>query len=258
MPRLDQLDNQIEENSIPGHGTYKFSAKKPKFLGASEYTLVTICIDISGSVEDFADLLNECLIKILKACEKSERSENLMVRLLTFNHNVTEVHGFIELHSIDISIYKPFNTGGTTALFDCVYNGIGASVTYAETLIAQGFNVNGAVYIITDGDDNASLMKPNNIKESMNESLRTEKIESLNVVLVGVKYPNVTGAVWFDHISVKLETFKIEANLTQYVDVGDATPQKLAKLADFVSRSISSQSNAINTGAPSQPVNINF
>ena len=39
-----------------------------------------------------------------------------------------------------------------------------------------------------------------------------------------------------------------------HIDVGDATPRKLAKLAAFVSQSISSQSQALGTGGPSQNI----
>ena len=55
-----------------------------------------------------------------------------------------------------------------------------------------------------------------------------------------------------DDCKDELNDFKDEANLTQFVDVGDATAQRLAKLANFVSRSISSQSQSLGQGGPSQ------
>jgi stage V sporulation protein SpoVS len=51
-----------------------------------------------------------------------------------------------------------------------------------------------------------------------------------------------------------LEDFQKDAGLTQFIDVGDGTPQRLAKLAGFVSKSVSSQSQAIGSGSVSQPV----
>jgi len=258
MPRLDTLDQQMEEMKVPGPGTFKFSAVKPEELGASEYTLVTLCIDKSGSVRDFKDSLKECISSIIKACQKSERAENLMVRLITFSTNIVEVHGFKELHTIDPTQYEDLDPYGGTALYDSAYSGIGASIAYAESLIQQGFNVNGAVYIVTDGDDNSSTMNAHNVKEIMDDALRGEKIESLIAVLVGVKDPNITGQQWATHMTKRLETFQKEAGLTQYVDVGDATPQKLAKLAEFVSQSVSSQSNSLNSGSPSQQINVTF
>ena len=104
MPRLDTLDEQMEEHKVPGPGTFKFSAVKPDVLadaGASDYTLVTLCVDISGSIHSFKDSLKNCIESIIKACQKSERSENLMIRFVTFNNKIIEVHGFKELHSIN-------------------------------------------------------------------------------------------------------------------------------------------------------------
>jgi len=51
-----------------------------------------------------------------------------------------------------------------------------------------------------------------------------------------------------------LEQFKNEAGIDQFVSIGEATPAKLAKLADFISRSISSTSQALGTGNASQPL----
>ena len=48
-----------------------------------------------------------------------------------------------------------------------------------------------------------------------------------------------------------LQGFTAQAGVDQYVDVADATPGTLAKLARFVSHSISSQSQSLGTGGPS-------
>lgn len=69
---------------------------------------------------------------------------------------------------------------------------------------------------------------------------------SFNTVLVGVGNDPA--------IQSLLKQFKDEAGLDQYVNMGDATPNNLAKLAAFVSKSISSTSQALGTGSPSQPL----
>ena len=45
---------------------------------------------------------------------------------------------------------------------------------------------------------------------------------------------------------------KTNCGFTQYVAIADANATTIAKLGDFVSRSISSQSQALGTGGPSQ------
>jgi len=111
------------------------------------------------------------------------------------------------------------------------------------------FDVNGAVYIVTDGMNNRGSMTPKSIKDKVESALSHEKIESLITVLIGLHDPNDT---WGPEVKAHLDEFKNEANLTQFVEVGDATPGKLAKLANFVSQSVSSQSQALGSGAASQ------
>lgn len=245
MPRLMATDD-MDIHNIPGPGTFQFSAVRPENLGATEYTLVTVVVDRTGSIDGFeADLL-KMVQSIVKACNKSPRADNLMMRLVTFNETVEEEHGFKPLNTIQPGDYKGFVPEGMTALYDATFSSVAATIQYAQTLVDQDFDVNGAVYIITDGADNRSTTSPATIKKQLKKVVTDETgIESLITVLIGINAADC---------KIYLDGFKKEANLTQFVDVGNATPQKLAKLAAFVSKSISSQSQALGTGAPSQPL----
>lgn len=252
MPRLMVNEIDLETYKVPGGGSIQFSAIRPSDLGASEYSLITMVIDVTGSVSSFAPDLLKMMKAIVEACKKSPRAENLLLRVLTFNYNtnIQELHGFKLLSLINANDYKLPSCDGMTALFDATYQAVTSTLTYSKTLIDQDFNVNGAIYIITDGEDNNSrLATKNMISLAVQDSKKSEVIESLITVLVGVNASNCRSA---------LEGFQKEAGLTQYVDVGDATPQKLAKLAAFVSKSISSQSQALGTGSASQPVSLTF
>jgi hypothetical protein len=133
-----------------------------------------------------------------------------------------------------------------TPLWDATFDSINATLHYSKTLKDQHFSVNGAIYIITDGAENASrVATPSSIKKRLEDSKKQEVIESLITILVGINTTDCKDL---------LEDFKDKAGLTQYVDVGAATPQRLAKLAAFVSKSVSSQSQAVGSGSPSQPV----
>jgi uncharacterized protein YegL len=242
MARFVQDD--METFNIPGAGSFQFSAVRlDPVKAASEYTLVSIVLDISGSVEDYAVALKQVVQTIIEACKKSPRAENLMVRLLTFNDQLDEIHGFKLLNQIDPADYKDFKPQGMTALYDAAYSAIGATTTLSKSLIDQEYDCNGAIYIITDGMNNHSVNTPQTIKEKVAEAKKQETIESLVTVLVGITPDK--------QISSYLESFKDEAGLNAYVDLGEATPGKLAKLAQFVSRSISSQSKSLGTGTSS-------
>lgn len=249
MPKMMPADD-MDVTQIPGPGTFQFSAVRPENLGATEYTLVSIVVDETGSVFHFATELLNTVKSIVEACQKSPRAENLMIRLLSFNDKVTEIHGFKPLSTINPKDYKPFNPDGITALYDAVYSSVSATLLYAKLLSDQDFDVNAAVYIITDGMDNKSLITPAMIADKIKKAKIGEDIESMITVLVGLKDPKDKS----NDVSKALEKFQKQAHLTQYVDAGDATPKRLAKLAQFVSQSIASQSQALGTGAASQPL----
>ena len=248
MPRLMDTEEVMQQ---AGPGAFQFSGVRVENLGATEYTLVTIVLDVSGSVYNFANDLLKMVKTIVEACQKSPRAENLMIRYLVFNHNITEIHGFRLLKDIDPnSDYDELNPDGYTALYDASYDAIGATVDYSTRLVDDyEFDVNGAVYIVTDGMNNRGSMTPKSIKDKVAAALAGEKIESLITVLVGLHDPQGS---WSSEVVKHLESFKEDADLSQFVDAGDATSGKLAKLANFVSQSVSSQSQVLGSGAPSQ------
>ena len=223
-------------------GNFGFSGVRPDKLGSTEYTLVTLVTDKTGSMMGFEQALLDAKIAVVGACQKSPRAEFLLMRNTEFNVDVDEIHGFVELATIDASQYQRPDCGGMTALFDATFAAAAATNEYARTLSDQDFSVNGIVFVITDGADCSSVQTPKSVAAEVLRGVQNEWIESLSVVLIGV---NAAAC------RTQLEDFQVGAGLTQYVDAGDATPQRLANLADFVSRSISSQSQALGTGGAS-------
>ena len=227
---------------------YGFSGVGLDNLGASEYTLVTILVDITGSVDGFERDLEAMLQAAIDACRKSPRSENLLVRVAYFQQyiGVAERHGFKALKDIGPGDYAgTIHPGGGTNLFDACYQGIMAMNAYAKTLYDSDYAVNGITFIITDGDDNASVASPRMVRDEARKSVTGEVLESHVSVLIGIN------AARYKQV---LEHFQQEAELTQYIDAGEVNKNKLAKLAQFVSQSVSSQSLALGTGGPSQAI----
>jgi hypothetical protein len=224
-------------------GNFAFSGVRPDKLGATEYTLVTLVMDKTGSVSGAEAELLAVKRAVVAACQKSPRAEYLMLRSVEFNDGVDEVHGFVELNAIDAASYAAPRCSGATALFDASFAAVAATNEYARSLAENDFGANGIVIVVTDGEDNVSAETPASVAAEMLRGVRNEWLESLNVILVGVN------AV---RCKVALEDFRQSAGLTQYVDIGDATAQNLARLADFVARSISAQSQSLGTGGPSQ------
>jgi uncharacterized protein YegL len=252
MPVFMPTD-EMQTLTVPGPANFKFSGQRPESLGASEYTLVTAACDISSSVQPFQKDFNKMVEAIVGACKKNDRAENLLFRLLVFNEVVTEVHGFIDLNNVDLDSYKSvLKAGGWTSLYDATYDAVGATLEYARTLIKQDYDCNGAAYIITDGMDNRSKTTALMIAEQLANAIGREEIESMNTVLIGLHDPNLH---WSSETERHLNEFKEQAKLTAFVNVGEATPQKLAKVVEWVSQSVSSQSQALGKGQASQLLN---
>jgi hypothetical protein len=238
-----KITDNMSKQTVSGFG---FSAIRPEVLDSSEYTLVTLVLDKSGSVFKFADDLFKIKSTVVDACRKSPRSDYLLLRVVEFNSDVDEVHGFVPLPSIDINDYRQPKCNSMTALYDATFSAVAATMSFAKTLNDQEYLSNGIVIIVTDGDDTDSRMTRADVKTELDKAIQNEMLESMRVVLVGVDTAGNT--------SRSLEKFQMECGISEFVDIGDATPQKLAKLSDFVSRSISAQSQALGTGGPSQSI----
>jgi uncharacterized protein with von Willebrand factor type A (vWA) domain len=240
------MTDDLEDFKLPG-GTYGFSGAKIDTLGATNYTLVNIVVDKSGSVDGFKAELIACIKEVIKACKLSPRADNLMIRLTSFDHKLDEVHGFKMLQDCNLDDYDKAleNGGGATALFDSAENAVSAVSNYGKTLVDNDYDVNGIVVVITDGEDNRSAYTVNNVKSALAGAVKKETLESLVSILVGVN----TGE---QRMKDYLDNFHQVAGFTQYVDIANANERSLAKLAQFVSKSISAQSQALGTGGPSK------
>lgn len=244
MPRLN--DPTLETHALPT-GNYGFSGQRIQDLGATEYTLCTLIVDDSGSVSPFAREIEKCLKEAVNACRLSPRADYLMVRVLSFDHALKEVHGFKLLSTIKLDDYdNMLRCGGSTALFDAADNGIMATSLYGKSLIDNDLSVNGIVIVITDGADNASTGTRNTVRDALAKAVTDETLESLVSILVGVGIDPTSG------LNAYLDAFNKEAGFSQYIALDKADSKTLAKLSDFVSRSVSAQSQSLGTGGPSK------
>jgi len=249
---MPKLKNDLEEHALPT-GSFGYSAAKLEELGATEYTLVDLVVDVSGSVADYKDDMEKTLQQIIQACKMSPRAYNLMVRLVTFANGLDEIHGYKLLESCNLADYKGvLKIGGMTALYDAAENSVQAQNDYAKKLTENDFGTNGICFFLTDGCDNQSKGTEKDVGKALKAVLKTEALESLVTVLIGV------GTKGDPQVSQFLDKFRKGAGLTQFVEVEKADAKTLAKLAEFVSKSISAQSQSLGTGTGSTPISLNI
>ena len=243
MPILSNL----QQHNIPG-SHYGFSGAKLQTLTATEYTLVTICTDVSGSVSSFKTEIESCLQNIIQSCAAAPRADNLLLRLTTFNTKIRELHGFRPLAESPRDAYQNIlRTSGCTALYDATHNAIEAIQRYGKQLSTNAFAVNGILFVITDGADNASTTTPKTIKDALSKSIQDEHLDNMLAVLIGIN-------VHDNRLSKQLTSFSSQAGFDSYIELQDASANALEKLAFFVSKSISLQSRALGSGKTPVPL----
>jgi uncharacterized protein YegL len=240
-------DKSMEQRKVAG-SNYGFSAKRIEELGATEYTLVGLAVDVSWSVESFEKEIEKCVQEVVRSCQHSPRADNLMLRTVSFASQVEETHGFRPLAECDTDKYEgQFTARGRTRCYDAAIGQLDAMASYAADLVKNDFEANGILFVITDGMDNESTMTPNEIKKRVAQMRMGEELESLVTILIGV---NITDSA----IQGYLKELETQAGFNQYIELDNAKANTLAKLAEFVSKSISAQSQALGTGGPSQAI----
>jgi hypothetical protein len=222
--------------------TYGYSGTRLDALGSAEYTLVAIAADQSGSVSAFKTEIERCLGEIVRACNTHARADQLMLRLVAFDDQLGEVHGFKPLPTLDAKDYAGcLRIGGSTALYDAALNAVASVTSYGDTLAGADFAVNGLVFVLTDGEDNASSVGAADVKRAVDAAIASERLDSIRTVLVGV---GVGGAT-----SASLMRFSAAAGFDDYVAIETADAASLERLARFASRSIALQSSALGSGS---------
>lgn len=246
------LNNNVntQMQTLQTASNFQFSAVGVNQLAniASEFTIATIVCDSSGSVVKWKDELERCLKVIHASCKKNPHADNVLLRATQFSDNLSEIFGFRPLNDVKESDFDGcVHIGGCTSLFRSTLEAIEATQSMAEVLDNQEYTCNGVVYVLTDGEDNASRgISPQDIKKALDDVRRKEKLISLAIILVGLGYDEGTTVAYLDR-------FKKDAEINQFVDLTDlfkknSPQQALAKLAGWVSRSISATSKALVTG----------
>ncbi len=250
---MADVSKPLNQHSLPT-SKFGFSAVPVEDLAEanSQYTLVCICVDTSSSVDSFKPLMENCIKEIVASCEKSDYADQLLVRVCVFNTDFSELHGYRPLADISPQDYDGVlhKYRGWTALYDAAENAARSIQTYSNRLYDQQLDVNGILVVLSDGLDNSSYKSPDDVRLALADSVQSEKLESLLSILVGVNLENYEA-------SSALESFRDNAGMSQFIDVGEANSNNIAKLANFVSQSISSQSQALGTGEASKPLTWN-
>jgi len=255
MPIFGDMDNVQA-------GHFGYSAVKLDSLEETAYSLATVVVDRSGSTSGFANLMAAAVRAVVEAVSDPKfnpKADNVLLRLLLVDNDVTEVHGFIPVTEIkDTGDYEDlFRPRGMTAFFDGLINAAEAAADYGQRLQQARYTVNGILIGVTDGLNNAGRYSVAgdvmHVAEAFKKVMHREAMESFDSFLIGINTKSNT------EVCKYLESLRIGAGFTRpLIKVEEANKGSIAKLGLAISESISSASQALGTGGPSQSMSQNL
>lgn len=210
-----------------------FNNFDPDNIQTDETINCVFIIDKSGSVNSYVTDMNNALNDFVQVMQHSHVAEKLMVSTIEFNDKINVVSGYQPISNVNTFNIKP---QGLTALYDAVYAGLENAVNYREQLEKSGLTAKTLVFIITDGDDNASTKKASDIQNKLHEIYRDESNAfSFTVIMFGVG--NDTD---FDKARAEMG---IDEKLMARVGT---TGAEIRKMISFISSSVSSSASGAN------------
>jgi len=244
-----------DENTVQIQGGFVYTNTAIDKLDATTYTLGTLVIDLTGSLDGREDDLKMIASQIVEKLKGEDTAKNILWRVVGFNSSigVREFHGFRLLQDIDPSRdYPDFNCNGMTNLYDATGAAIEATLVEGKRLYDEELDVNAITVLLTDGDENNSrkIQTAAEIKDKTDAAIRGEQVESYRTILVGVNTGDQSS--WATHVTKKLNEFKDEAGLTEYIDMKDFDEKAIKKIILQVSSITSDTSKQIGSGGPSQ------
>ena len=273
-----------------GGGTFQFSGANLDELdeiGVSQYSLFGLGVDVSGSTSRFQKPMERAGNIILKASKLNQRADNMMLRSVAFSQNSFEVPtskpGFQLLHDLCPGDFDPKDADDLPTVFNGEFKPIGstalieAGVNLADSLRVYGglmvddndYEVNGGLFLMTDGANNSGKYPASDgsdnhhLKEAFDRIRAEEKIESFAPYLIAVGCTNPTYRAALEKLASDCEftpvphhdEAKRKAGETlPFLDVTDVSTSGLARLAQWISESLSETSKALGSGGPSKPI----
>ncbi len=253
-----QTDPVTPEVDFSTMSSFQFSGADPSQLAAasSKFTLVTLCVDTSGSISEFQKTIEQLVAEVVLACKKNPASDSLMLRVVSFDSVVNETHGFKLIGSVNPDDYSgKFGCGGRTALHDAMANAIESAVEYGKALAGSFYMANAITFVITDGQENESRIAkdPAVVARANAAATSGESLDSSELILMGLSAEPKFGA-YLSRVEKECGCSKSMVIGTFSVGGPDVNAGKIAKLVGFISNSVSSTAQQCGKGGPSQTI----
>lgn len=214
----------------------------PNSLANMTSTVIMFIVvnDVSPSISSYEHTMNLVAREVFVSdLRNSHRKNDIVVKAITFCERVEHKSGFMPILNVQDDYFDVHNQGRGTALYDAVLQALEHAIQYRKDLEDQGIEVRTAIFISTDGDDNASAPgSANKIKKLVEDLRRNEAwASSFTINMLGVGNPRI-----FESSCTEMGLDHTKCLVT----VGNSASE-IRKQMGVVSQSVSSSSGATAT-----------
>ncbi len=185
------MENTFSQ-SIPNLNTHlNFGNFDPTNLDVEEVVNVTMLGDISGSMDEHKDELNETVKGCINDMQNFSQAPKIYLAQGSFGSDIHVLTGYQQINNVTAPVLNP--NEGSTKLYEACHEFLKNMLTQQEKAMQAGILTKNIFFVITDGADNSS--KPGSAKAvhdlidyiKHNEALRG----SFYSFLVGIGSPSI-------------------------------------------------------------------
>jgi len=132
-------------------------------LDATEVTLVSVLLDMSGSMSSHQRGVREAWDLMLESLRGAKAATSILVSAWTFA-DVPDVLSGYRPASDHAPLGASYSPGGCTALHDALLGAMTGLVSYGQALAESGVPSKRVLFVLTDGADNASRVSAADVK----------------------------------------------------------------------------------------------
>lgn len=248
----------MENIKLQTNSGFGFSMIGIKNLTETSYTLALILLDTTGSVSGEESEIKRMLEQIVADGKRAGWGKRVLLAAQEFNTvmGVREIFGFDTPAALDLSNIR-INTTGATNLLDASATAFNALEEAAKTLSHADFITNLLLVVVTDGEDNASSLTAQALGDLVKNGRKNENYDSVKTILIGLRTGQRAQDSRYSGKTVDdvLKELAQTAGFDQYESAQQVKDGTYGKIGGFISQSVSSASQSLGSGSPSQNVN---
>jgi uncharacterized protein YegL len=231
------MNNELLFNDVnfdPGQNNFD-----PDQIQGSETINAVFVVDVSPSITNYENELNDAFNSFIEEMQKSHIAETLFVSTIEFTEKIVSKKGFQPVSNVQKSDFR--GQGSGTALFDAVKIGLQNALDYRKAQLKSGITCKTLLFVITDGQDNSSnINSAHNVKQMHDDIMQDEaNAFSFTSILFGIN----------QMAQSDFERAKNEMGIQFLAKVG-VTAKEIRKMISWISSSISSSASGKVITAP--------